>query len=67
MVLLHGICGKITMHFMKRYFHGLKGTAQLSFGNLSTTANISMSISNSDLLSISNSVQTEKGKVQWVF
>jgi hypothetical protein len=47
MVLLHGICGKITMHFMKRYFHGLKGTTQLSFGNLSKTANISMSISNS--------------------
>jgi hypothetical protein len=35
------------MHFMKLYFHGLKGTTQLSFGNLSTTANISMSISNS--------------------
>jgi hypothetical protein len=47
MVLLHGVSGKIPMHFMKLYFHGLKGTTQLSFGNLSTTANISMSISNS--------------------
>jgi hypothetical protein len=47
MVLLQGISGKIPMHFMKLYFHGLKGTTQLSFGNLSTTANISMSISNS--------------------
>jgi hypothetical protein len=47
MVLLHYISGKIPMHFMKRFFHALKETTQLSFGNISTTANISMSISNS--------------------
>jgi hypothetical protein len=47
MVLLNEISGKIPMHFMKLFFHGLKETTQLSFGNFSTMANISMSISKS--------------------
>jgi hypothetical protein len=49
MVLVHDISGKIPMHFMELFFHGLMKTTQLSFGNFSTTANISMSISNSAL------------------
>jgi hypothetical protein len=49
MVLLHDISGKIPMHFMKRFFHALKETTQLSFGNISTAANISVRISNSAL------------------
>jgi hypothetical protein len=35
------------MHLMNLMFHALKDTTQLFFGNFSTTANISMSISKS--------------------
>jgi hypothetical protein len=47
MVLLHDISGKIPMHLMNLLFHAWKETTHLFFGNFSTTANISMCISNS--------------------
>jgi hypothetical protein len=51
MVLLFDISGKIPMKFIKPFFHALKETTQLVFGNFSTMANISMSISNSEGIS----------------
>jgi hypothetical protein len=47
MVLLHDISGKIRMHLLNLYFRAWKETTHLFFGNFSTTANISVSISNS--------------------
>jgi hypothetical protein len=49
MVLLHDISGKIPMHLMNLFLHAWKETTHLFFGNFSTTANISMCISNSVL------------------